>query len=74
MEQFESEQLENDSPALGQGPDVQQTSIKWSRPPPPVLDPKKDALIFQQIEVDHYNGNSLLIKFNIKKEKKKILY
>ncbi|KAK0090917.1 hypothetical protein PV325_000083 [Microctonus aethiopoides] len=35
------------------------TSAKWSRPPPPILDPSKDALAFQQIEIDHYNGNPL---------------
>lgn len=55
MEQMEPESA-NDTPDLGQGPDTLQSSAKWSRPAPPKLDPKKDALIFQQIDIDHYNG------------------
>ena len=27
---------------------------RWRRPPPPELDPSKDELIFQQIDIDHY--------------------
>ncbi|XP_012241018.1 DNA polymerase delta catalytic subunit isoform X1 [Bombus impatiens] len=38
------------------GPAQENTYSKWSRPPPPELNPQKDALIFQQIEIDHYNG------------------
>ncbi|XP_069687440.1 DNA polymerase delta catalytic subunit isoform X2 [Periplaneta americana] len=39
------------------GPDIQQTSSKWSRPDPPPLDPRQDALIFQQLDIDHYTGS-----------------
>lgn len=41
---------------LLKGPETQSTSSKWSRPPPPALNPKTDSLTFQQIEVDHYTG------------------
>ncbi|KAG8332843.1 DNA polymerase delta catalytic subunit, variant 2 [Homalodisca vitripennis] len=41
------------------GPDTQQTSAKWSRPPPPHLNPASDKLIFQQIDIDHYTGTPL---------------
>ena len=29
---------------------------KWSRPPVPSFDPATDAMVFQQLEVDHYTG------------------
>ncbi|OAD61418.1 DNA polymerase delta catalytic subunit [Eufriesea mexicana] len=41
------------------GPEQENTSLKWSRPQPPQLNPLKDALIFQQIDIDHYNGTPL---------------
>ncbi|XP_076179052.1 DNA polymerase delta 1, catalytic subunit isoform X1 [Ptiloglossa arizonensis] len=41
------------------GPEQENTFSKWSRPPPPQLNPQKDALIFQQIEIDHYLGAPL---------------
>ena len=28
----------------------------WQRPPPPALDPSKDRLVFQQLEVDYSSG------------------
>ncbi|RXG74084.1 DNA polymerase delta catalytic subunit [Armadillidium vulgare] len=41
-------------------PDIQvdntQGSHLWSRPPVPSLNPENEALIFQQIEIDHYVG------------------
>jgi hypothetical protein len=30
--------------------------LRWGRPPLPELDAAKDALIFQQLELDHYIG------------------
>ena len=39
---------------------TQNRTNKWRRPDAPNLDPKKDALIFQQIEVEHYTGKQLL--------------
>ncbi|XP_076249179.1 DNA polymerase delta 1, catalytic subunit [Calliopsis andreniformis] len=42
-----------------EGPEQENTSAKWSRPPPPTLNPKTDPLIFQQIEIDHYTGAPL---------------
>ncbi|XP_076387729.1 DNA polymerase delta 1, catalytic subunit isoform X3 [Megachile rotundata] len=44
---------------IEEGPEQENTSSRWSRPPPPDLNPQKDALIFQQIEIDHYNGAPL---------------
>lgn len=41
---------------LGDGPETQKTSVKWARPDLPPIDPKKDAVVFQQLDVDHYTG------------------
>lgn len=41
---------------LGEGPEMENTVKKWARPNMPNLDPKKDAVIFQQIDIDHYTG------------------
>ena len=32
------------------------SSGKWSRPQVPPIDPKKDSVVFQQVEVEHYIG------------------
>ncbi|KAJ9587970.1 hypothetical protein L9F63_018599 [Diploptera punctata] len=42
---------------IGQGPETMQTSVRWSRPAPPPLDPSAHSLVFQQLEVDHYTGS-----------------
>ena len=42
-----------------QGPEVQKTSDKWARPPPPELDPKKDRLTFQQLDIDYYTDKPM---------------
>ncbi|KAM3963556.1 LOW QUALITY PROTEIN: DNA polymerase delta 1, catalytic subunit [Aphomia sociella] len=44
---------------IGEGPENQTTNMKWSRPPPPNLDPKKDKLVFQQLDIDHYHGQPI---------------
>lgn len=44
---------------FGDGPENQSTNMKWSRPPPPSIDPKKDKLLFQQLDIDHYNGTPI---------------
>ncbi|RUS73135.1 hypothetical protein EGW08_019097, partial [Elysia chlorotica] len=43
------------------GPDVESTDFnaKWLRPPLPSLDPKKDSVAFQQLELDYYIGTHL---------------
>lgn len=45
--------------ALGEGPEDQKTSQKWSRPDLPPINPKTDAVVFQQIDVDHYTGQPM---------------
>lgn len=60
---FEAElanmELEEFEVALGDGPENQQTCVKWSRPEPPKLDPQTDALIFQQIDIENYIGQPM---------------
>lgn len=41
-----------------QGPETQQTSVRWSRPALPPLNPAQHALTFQQLDIDHYTGTS----------------
>lgn len=43
----------------GDGPENQQTCQKWSRPDPPDLNPSRDALVFQQIDIENYIGTPL---------------
>ncbi|KAL0841933.1 hypothetical protein ABMA28_014163 [Loxostege sticticalis] len=43
----------------GEGPENQTTNMKWCRPPPPDLDPKNKKLVFQQLDIDHYNGQPI---------------
>lgn len=50
----------NDSPEIfGDGPETESTNSRWSRPAPPVLNAQKDKFIFQQIDIDHYNGQPM---------------
>lgn len=56
MEQGDIDLFNEEVPEIGVGPDCQQTSVRWSRPAPPPLNSNVDSLIFQQIDVDHYNG------------------
>ncbi len=44
---------------IGKGPESVETSMRWSRPPVPPFDPKKDKIVFQQLDVDHYVGKWL---------------
>ncbi|XP_021342594.1 DNA polymerase delta catalytic subunit-like [Mizuhopecten yessoensis] len=43
----------------GDGPDNVATSTKWSRPLAPTLDPRKDSVTFQQMDVDYYVGKHM---------------
>ncbi|XP_031365871.1 DNA polymerase delta catalytic subunit isoform X2 [Apis dorsata] len=56
MDEMEDEFGNTMSQVIEEGPEQENTSSKWNRPPPPELNPQKDALIFQQIEIDHYSG------------------
>lgn len=42
----------------GEGPAIESTYARWTRPAPPALDPSKDNLCFQQVELDHYIGKA----------------
>lgn len=53
------ESMEVDAPAVGDGPENQQTSQKWARPDLPPINPRTDAVVFQQIDVDHYTGQPM---------------
>nr|BAJ78774.1 DNA polymerase delta catalytic subunit [Panorpa takenouchii] len=44
---------------VGEGPEMQETCSKWSRPDLPKLDPKVDSISFQQLDIDHYNEKPL---------------
>lgn len=59
MEPWDNDMVGDYVPVVGQGPDTERTSIRWSRPDPPELEPNKQALIFQQIDIDHYTGTPL---------------
>ncbi|NP_001296480.1 DNA polymerase delta catalytic subunit [Bombyx mori] len=43
----------------GEGPENQSSNMKWSRPPPPILTPNRETLIFQQLDIDHYYGSPM---------------
>jgi DNA polymerase delta subunit 1 len=38
---------------------MENTVQKWARPNMQDLDPKKDAVVFQQIDIDHYTGSPM---------------
>ncbi|XP_034110049.1 DNA polymerase delta catalytic subunit [Drosophila albomicans] len=44
---------------MGEGPENQQTSERWSRAAPPKLNPAEDSLTFQQLDVENYLGQPL---------------
>jgi len=56
---FENSEEMDQTLLMGDGPENQQTSERWSRPPPPELDPSRDSLEFQQLDVENYLGQPL---------------
>lgn len=58
-EQLAGMDTAEDTQVFGEGPENQASNMKWSRPPPPALNPKKDSLVFQQLDIDHYNGQPM---------------
>nr|CAD7425003.1 unnamed protein product [Timema monikensis] len=59
MDMLEAESNNTDSQGLlGEGPETQETSVRWSRPAPPSLNPQRDPITFQQIDMDHYTGRA----------------
>lgn len=61
MELVENEgsQVTDSQEMNGQGPETQQTSTRWSRPAPPLLNPAHHVLTFQQLDIDHYTGSPM---------------
>lgn len=55
---MDADDMDNDV-VLGDGPENQQTSVKWARPDLPKFNPKTDAVVFQQLDVDHYTGQPM---------------
>ncbi|CAF5154450.1 unnamed protein product, partial [Rotaria magnacalcarata] len=53
---FDDADLENKENAieLGHGPAYEATNVKWARPDIPSIDPLKEKLVFQQIDLDTY--------------------
>lgn len=45
--------------SVGEGPESIVSNVKWSRPSPPAVNPAKDTLTFQQIDLDYYTGQPI---------------
>ena len=60
--QFSQSQGSQDSVQnnLNANTDFMTNRSKWSRPSPPNIDPSKDSLIFQQLDIDNYVGRLLI--------------
>jgi hypothetical protein len=41
---------------VGDGPETRLTNARWSRPPLKSIDVQKDNIVFQQIDLDFYEG------------------
>lgn len=56
---MDNEEFDTDV-VMGDGPEHLRTShVKWARPELPPIDPKKDAVVFQQVDIDHYVGQPM---------------
>lgn len=56
LEEVEAECRNDMEEVVGEGPEAQTTSMKWSRPKVPPFDPEVDSLVFQQLDVDYFVG------------------
>jgi len=55
----DDDMMDTDFPMIeGDGPAIESTYVKWTRPALPSLDPAKDSISFQQVELDHYIGQA----------------
>nr|BAJ78732.1 DNA polymerase delta catalytic subunit [Metriocampa sp. 44] len=54
----ETDEMDVDSQEVieGEGPELEQSTAKWSRSDPPDLNPDEDFILFQQMDVDNYIG------------------
>ena len=62
----ESQSQDNSQQSVGAGSECQNLSLigsnnNWKRPSLPKIDPTKDAIVFQQMEVDYYTGEFFLL-------------
>ncbi|KAL4224603.1 DNA polymerase delta catalytic subunit [Mactra antiquata] len=55
MDDIKMEESAHNAP----GPDEESTSMKWSRPALTAIDPKKEKIVFQQLDLDHYIGSHM---------------
>lgn len=61
MDEIENEVAhEMDIDETGDHGDIyESSSVKWSRPPVPPIDPKEDSIVFQQVDVEYYVGKHI---------------
>ncbi|KAJ8299468.1 hypothetical protein KUTeg_023528 [Tegillarca granosa] len=56
LDEVENEMKDDIPDAFGEGPESESSNSKWSRPPVPDINPAKQKIVFQQIDVDYYTG------------------
>jgi hypothetical protein len=56
---MDSEDMNSGEYELGVGPENMMKNQKWTRADLPEIIPSRDAVIFQQIDIDHYNGKPM---------------
>lgn len=56
----EDDATQPDQIEFGQGPENTTTNVKWARPPMKDVDASNDTLIFQQIDLDFYEGPPMI--------------
>ena len=59
-QQFDLEEENDDEELIASFEEVEDTlgeaGKNWQRPAPPPIDPSKDRVVFQQLEVDYFSG------------------
>ena len=38
---------------------VNSQETRWQRPPPPLINPRRDSIIFQQIDIESYTAEAM---------------
>ena len=69
FEEMEAEMRDEDDPTVNENvenaPEDSPTCQKWSRPPLKSIDPKNDAITFQQLDVDYYRVRYRFTQFTL---------